>query len=147
MNTVAGSIALLATAGLFGGMVFFSAVLAPLVFTRLQGDTAAGFIRAVFPWYYLFVLLLSATGALAFAWSDALTALVLAGVAAATAFARQVLMPRINRARDASLAGAAEAHARFARLHRLSVAINAVQIAAVALVLVRTAAAIGDGPP
>jgi hypothetical protein len=37
----------------FGGMTFFSAVMAPLVFTKLPFDTAGAFIRQVFPWYYL----------------------------------------------------------------------------------------------
>ena len=36
----------------FGGMTFFSAVMAPLVFTKLPFDTAGAFIRQVFPWYY-----------------------------------------------------------------------------------------------
>ena len=34
----------------FGGMTFFSAILAPLVFTRLRLETADTFIRQVFPW-------------------------------------------------------------------------------------------------
>jgi hypothetical protein len=46
-------------------------------------------------------------------------------------------MPRINRDRDRSLAGDAAAGARFARLHRLSVWINAAQIVVVAVVLAR----------
>jgi len=41
--------------------------------------------------------------------------------------ARQVLMPMINRARDAEVAGDAGAGSRFQRLHRLSVAFNGVQ--------------------
>jgi len=35
----------------FGGMIFFSAVMAPLVFTKLPFETAGAFIRQVFPWY------------------------------------------------------------------------------------------------
>ena len=52
-------------------------------------------------------------------------------------FARQVLMPRVNRARDEHLAGDVAAGSRFNRLHRTSVAINAVQLLATAAVLVR----------
>ena len=56
-------------------------------------------------------------------WPAALCALTLLGFV----LARQLLMPRINRARDAEAAGDAGAFRRFQSLHRLSVAINGVQ--------------------
>jgi hypothetical protein len=65
-------------------------------------------------------------------------AIVLGAVAAAFLFAWLWLMPRINQARDASPGGAA-ADARFGRLHRLSVAINAVQMVARLVVFGRLA--------
>ena len=37
----------------FGGMTFFSAIVAPLVFTKLPLEIAGAFIRQIFPWYYL----------------------------------------------------------------------------------------------
>jgi hypothetical protein len=134
----------LALALTFGGMTFFSAVMAPLVFTKLPFETAGAFIRQVFPWYYLtmgittliamIALVLGASGAAS--WESALTALVLLGFI----FARQLLMPMINHARDAETAGEANAAHRFGRLHRISVVINAVQwiavLAALILVLV-----------
>ena len=43
----------LALALTFGGMTFFSAVLTPLVFSKLPLKVAGPFIRQVFPWYYL----------------------------------------------------------------------------------------------
>ena len=55
---------LFATALLFGSMVFFSAVMAPLVFTKLDAETAGRFIRQVFPWYYLTVITLAAVAGL-----------------------------------------------------------------------------------
>ena len=119
----------LALALTFGGMTFFSAVMAPLVFTQLPFDTAAGFIRRVFPWYYLVMGLCSlvAWGGLwlsgAPAWVSASIALVVLGFT----FARQVLMPRINAARDSELAGQADAAGRFKTLHRVSVLINLAQ--------------------
>ncbi len=137
-NIVAG----LALALTFGGMTFFSLVMAPLVFTKLPFDTAGAFIRQVFPWYYLtmgvttlaalLALLLGARGTAI--WQIALTALVLAGFV----YARQILMPMINRARDAELAGDTAAAGRFKRLHRVSVIINGLQWLAVlaALILV-----------
>jgi hypothetical protein len=123
----------LALALAFGAMTFFSAVMAPLVFTKLPFETAGGFIRQVFPWYYLSVGSVSALAAVALVFGAEQVAALLAALAAAGFwFARQVLMPRINAARDAG------AHARFERLHRISVAINGAQwlLLAAALVMV-----------
>ncbi len=124
----------------FGGMTFFSAVMAPLVFTKLPFETAGAFIRQVFPWYYLtmgattlvalLALLFSASQTTG--WEVPLVALVLLGFV----FARQVLMPLINRARDDEVAGSAGAGRRFKRLHRTSVVINGVQWLAVLAALV-----------
>jgi hypothetical protein len=109
---------------------------APLVFTKLPGDVAGGFIRQVFPVYYSAFGALSALAALS-AWGQ-VEALVLAAVAAAFLFAWLWLTPRINAARSASPGNDASA-TRFGRLHRLSVAINAVQMIAVLVVFVRLA--------
>ena len=130
----------LALALTFGGMSFFSLVMAPLVFVKLPPETAGAFIRQLFPWYYLTMgaTTLIALGALVvnsgaqLTWVGSLMALVLIGFA----FARQVLMPRINQARDAELAGTANAGQHFQQLHRTSVLINAVQWLAVTAVLV-----------
>jgi hypothetical protein len=128
------------TAAVFGGMVFFAAVYAPLVFTKLPAATAGAFIRAVFPVYYKvmgaaaivagLLLLPSADG------------VVMAVTGAGFVVVMLVLMPRINAARDASLADGGPEHGpaqarRFARLHRLSVVINFVQMLAVLTILVR----------
>jgi hypothetical protein len=64
-------------------------------------------------------------------------AIALACVAIAGIIARQRLMPSINRARDALLAGDRAAEKRFSRLHRVSVWINALQIITVGIVLAR----------
>ena len=64
---------------------------------------------------------------------------VLALVAAVTAWLLWGSMPRINALRDAELAGDAAAGTRFARLHRASVSVNMVQLAAVLFALVRVA--------
>ena len=127
----------------FGGMTFFSAVVAPVVFTRLPPETAGRFIREMFPWYYLtmgvttLVALLAMTAAQHH--SLTLEAILTLGVLSGFIFARQVLMPSINRARDAELAGQDGAERRFARLHRTSVLLNGCQwlatLAALVLVL------------
>ncbi len=48
---ILSAVALLAAALLLGGMGFFAAVLAPLVFTRLPAEVAGRFVRSVFPAY------------------------------------------------------------------------------------------------
>jgi len=128
-----------AVALLLGGMVFFAAIVAPLVFMRLPADQAGRFIRAVFPFYYLYVLVTAAVGAAAVAWLDPPPAAALAAVAAVTVWLRQGLMTRINALSDAAQAGEAGAWGRFNRAHRLSVIINAVQLLVVAWSLVRLA--------
>lgn len=139
MGAAAFAAGLLAAACLLGGMVFFAAVVAPLVFTRLDAASSGPFIRATFPRYYLYVLATSALAAVLLAARDPASASVLALVAAATLWLWQGLMPRINALRDAELGGDAAAAPRFTRLHRLSVGVNLVQLLAAAGVLVRLA--------
>ncbi len=140
MSTTANGIALLSVGGLWGGMLFFAVVYAPLIFLRLEADTAGRFIRQLFPTYYLAmgVTSLVAAAALVLVDRNAVTdAAVMLVICAGFWIARQVLMPLVNRARDAHLAGDAAAGIRFDRLHRTSVAINAVQLVATAAVLIR----------
>jgi len=130
-------VALFLSALLFGGMTLYSFGLAPLVFSQLPAETAGRFIRGAFSWYYLFVLGVAAAASLVFVAVDPLAASLMALVAVLGIVARQVLMPRINAARDAQLAGDGAAKALFGRLHGLSVAINFVQLGAVAWALAR----------
>lgn len=137
MNHVITGLALALT---FGGMTFFSLVLAPLVFTKLPLDIAAAFIRQVFPWYYLTMGITTLVALVTLVlepydvrvWEIVSTGLVLAGFV----YARQVLMPMINRARDAEMAGDTGAARRFKRLHGISVIINGVQWLAVLTALI-----------
>ncbi len=117
---------------LIGGMLFFAAVVAPTVFRALPAEQAGPFLRRLFPRYYAwgFVVAALATLLAAIAGAEPLAIAVAALIALGFVIARQVLVPRINRARDAELAGDATAGRRFARLHRLSVSLNAVQLLA-----------------
>ena len=133
--------AVLAAAAVFGGMLFFAFVMAPLIFTKLPGEVAARFIRQVFPVYYLAMGAASALAALLAALGHPVEAAVLAVVAAGFLAARQALVPRINALRDAHLAGDGAAGPRFERLHRVGVWLNGAQLVAVAVVLVRLSAA------
>jgi len=130
-------LALLVCAALFGGMTLYSFGFAAFVFRTLPADDAGAMLRAAFPWYYLFVAGASALAAALLAPLDAPASALLAASAVTALYARQVLMPQINRARDAQLAGDATARRRFARLHGLSVALNFLQLGAIAYVLIR----------
>lgn len=137
--TVTAAIALVCIAMLFGGMAFFAACIAPLVFTRLPPEWAGRFIRGVFPVYYLWVLGTAAAGAVALMPVRPADAGALALVAGSTVWLRQSLMPRINALSDAAQAGDTAAKAAFDRAHRLSVAVNLAQMLVAVVVLVRFA--------
>ncbi len=118
-------------AAMAGVMLFFAAVVTPQAFRSLGADAARTFTRAVFPVYYVVL----AAGGFAAAAAAALGgrldgALVLMVVAGAFLYARQSMMPRINALKDAQLAGDEAAGDAFARVHRMSVALNIMQLLA-----------------
>ena len=117
-------IAALFAAAILGAMLFFAAVVAPLVFAHFPEADAGAFIRRLFPRYYDGLAMASLIGSV-FA-LGALPGVLLAAVAGLFVIARFWLMPRINAARDAGR------EARFALLHRSSVLINLVQMLALA---------------
>jgi hypothetical protein len=129
------ALALFCTALLVGGMAFFAAIVAPLIFRVLPAETAARFVRALFPPYYIWVLGTASAGAVALFPLSKLDSGLLACVAALAFWLRQVLMPRLNALRDAELAGDPAAGRAFARGHRLSVIANLLQMLVGCLVL------------
>jgi len=136
---VLSAVALLSAALLLGGMAFFAAVLAPLVFTALPADAAGRFVRRLFPAYYVWIIASAAVAALALLPLRLPDALGLGLVAASTLWLRQGLMPRINALSDAAQAGDSAAKAGFARAHRLSVLVNVAQMLVALAVLLRFA--------
>ncbi|MEM9388201.1 MAG: DUF4149 domain-containing protein [Pseudomonadota bacterium] len=127
-----------ALGALFGAMVFFPAVVAPRVFRALDGESAGNFLRALFPGYYLFMIVSAAIAAVCFH-ARVAVAFGLLTVALSTLLVRQLLVPLINAARDAQLAGDTQAGARFQRGHRVSVVINMAQLIFVAWAVARLA--------
>jgi len=115
-------IALLATATLFGGMVFFSFGFAPVLFAQLPMDRVRPLLRGTFPHYYLAVIALSGLAALVAIPVSGMAAALLGAIFLTTVYARQDLMGRINAATDRGDSRA------FGRLHGLSVVIQLVQI-------------------
>ncbi|NKC32601.1 DUF4149 domain-containing protein [Falsiroseomonas selenitidurans] len=128
-------IALFCTALLFGGMAFFAAIIAPLVFRLLPPDPAGRFLRGVFPAYYLWVLATSAAAAISLFPLSKFDSGLMAAIAALTLWLRQVLMPRINALSDRAKAGDERARRGFDLAHRLSVAANLVQLLGAGVVL------------
>jgi hypothetical protein len=120
---------------LFGGMVFFAAVMTPLIFTHLPAKTARGFIRAVFPVYYAYTgfLMLAAALCLLSLPAASFALVVSAGL---TFWSRQWLMPRINRLSDRAQSGDLSAERGFDLAHRASVMINLLQLISLAGLLI-----------
>lgn len=127
LATLAGLVAAMA----FGAMLLFSFAVAPLVFLKLPAETAGGFIRQLFPVYYL--VLAAATALAALLTGASWEAAILWLVAALFLALRYGLIPALDRTREKN-------RAAFARLHRLSVVVNAVQMLLLAGVALRLAA-------
>jgi hypothetical protein len=124
-------LAFLLAAGTVGGMLFFGAGVAPVVFRVLEPETAGRLIRALFPRYYLGFALSCALAALLAAPVVLTAALLLAMAGAGFVYARQSLMPRINDLRDRAKAGEPGTQERFDRLHKVSVQLNMTQLVAI----------------
>ena len=140
MDSILNAVGFIASSLAFGGMVFFSAVVAPATFSKLDEKNAALFIRGIFPWYYLFVIITAGIGALTMLTLVPWAAGGLAVAAIGAFISRQGLMPRINGARDQANDGDTEAQVRFDKLHKLSIQINGFGLAGAvaAIVLIAT---------
>lgn len=122
---------------LLGSMLFFAAIVAPTVFRALPGDAAGPFLRRLFPRYYLWGIVLAALCTLlALLAREAVLGGACGLVTLLFVYARQWLVPRINRARDRQLSGDDAAGSLFRRLHLQSVLVNLVQILLLASAMV-----------
>ncbi|OFA31074.1 hypothetical protein BAE46_08825 [Glaciecola punicea] len=118
---------------IFGGMVTFQILFAPLIFIKLKIDIARPFIRAFFPFYYLYFAALSLAYLIICLFVGDNVQAIIAGVSLlGFIISRQLLMPKANTASDANQ------KSRFDLLHRATVAINTLQLAAffAALILI-----------
>ena len=120
------------TAMVLGIMLFFSFVIAPVVFTTLDEDNARKFIRRIFPFYYNVNLGICLIVVLTFIFLSKLGFdfyLILA-ISLLFAISNYLLMPLINRYRD-------ERHdKKFKYSHFISVVINFIQMIFLVLLLV-----------
>ena len=120
------------TAMILGIMLFFSFVIAPVVFTTLDEDNARKFIRRIFPFYYNVNLGISFIVLLTFLFLSKLGIdlyLILA-ITILFATSNYLLMPLINKYRDE------KEDKKFKYSHFISVVINFVQMICLVFLLI-----------
>ena len=120
------------TSMILGIMLFFSFVIAPVVFTTLDENNARKFIRRIFPFYYNVNLGVSFIVLITFILSSKIGVdfYIILAITVLFATSNYLLMPLINKYRD-------EKHEKkFKYSHFLSVLINFVQMICLVFVLV-----------
>ncbi|MBU6420198.1 MAG: DUF4149 domain-containing protein [Proteobacteria bacterium] len=128
MRRVGGILSVTGLGLLAGGMLFFGAVMAPLVFTRLPMDVAGPFIRTAFPFLYFYCLVTAGIALLGYGLRKSRAALVPFAVMLCSLWSWFWLMPRLDAFR---LAGN---KAAFAQGHHMSTWVFGLELA---LALVR----------
>ena len=117
---------------ILGIMLFFSFVIAPVVFTTLDEDNARKFIRRIFPFYYNVNLTISFVILLIFLFLSKLSVdfyLILL-ITILFAISNYLLMPLINKYRDE------KQDKKFKYSHFISVVINFVQMICLVFLLI-----------
>ena len=120
------------TSMILGIMLFFSFVIAPVVFTTLDEENARKFIRRIFPFYYNVNLGISLIVLFIFLFLSKLGVdfyLILA-ITLLFAASNYLLMPLINKYRDE------KQDKKFKYSHFISVAINFVQMLFLVIILI-----------
>ena len=112
------------TAIILGMMIFFSFVLAPIIFKILDAENAGKFVRKIFPYYYLvnLIFLLIVTSLMYFLSSFNTNFFVTLTLALSFIFAQFILMPMINKLKDNN------EEKKFKYAHGVSVIINFMQM-------------------
>jgi len=120
------------TAMILGIMLFFSFVIAPVVFTTLDEDNARKFIRRIFPFYYNVNLGISLIVLLTFIFLNNLGIdfFFILAICLLFAILNYLLMPLINKYRDEKQDN------KFKYSHFISVVINFVQMILLGLLLI-----------
>ena len=119
------------TAMILGIMLFFSFVIAPVVFTTLDEDNARKFIRRIFPFYYNVNLGISLIVLSTFIFLNNLGIdfYFILAICLLFAISNYLLMPLINKYRDEKQDN------KFKYSHFISVIINFVQMILLVLIL------------
>ena len=120
------------TAMILGIMLFFSFVIAPVVFTTLDEENARKFIRRIFPFYYNVNLGISFIVLLTFLYLSKLGIdfYFILVITILFATSNYLLMPLINKYRDE------KQDRKFKYSHFISVVINFVQMICLVFILI-----------
>ena len=120
------------TAMILGIMLFFSFVIAPVVFTTLDEDNARKFIRRIFPFYYNVNLAISFIALLLFLFLSkfGLDFYLILLITILFATSNYLLMPLINKYRDE------KQDKKFKYSHFISVVINFAQMICLVFLLI-----------
>jgi hypothetical protein len=107
-----------------GTMLFFSFVIAPVIFKILDIKNAGKFVRTIFPYYYLINLIILTTAVLLFVYISSINIdfYITLAITILFAFTLFILMPLINRLKDN------KEEKKFRYSHGLSVLINFIQM-------------------
>jgi hypothetical protein len=115
---------------LLGGLIFFSALVAPSVFTSLDEKNARVFLRSIFPKLYLFAGIFSLFISLILFFINNFLSFIYFIITIGYFYSRQFLMIKINEASDQ------KNQQEFKKLHRFSVLIFIVQILLMLLIYI-----------
>ena len=112
------------TSMILGIMLFFSFVIAPVVFTTLDDENARKFIRRIFPFYYNVNLVISFIVLLTFFFLSkfGIKFILILTITILFAISNYYLMPLINKYRDE------KQNKKFKYSHFISVVINFIQM-------------------
>ena len=107
-----------------GSIIFFSSIIAPTVFKSLDEKSAGLFLRAFFPKYYVFGIIIGVLAIVIDIKSHDNLAFLLIGSMIVLSFISRGLIPMINNARDMGDKG----KDKFKKLHTFSVVLNVVTL-------------------
>ena len=107
-----------------GMMIFFSFVLAPMIFKILDPENAGKFVRKIFPYYYFVNLVFLSVAVVLFFMvsSFSINFYITLALVFSFVFAQFILMPLINRLKDNNQ------EKKFKYAHGFSVVINFAQM-------------------
>ncbi len=140
-----------------GGMVFFSAIVAPIIFAQLSMPDAGKVVSALFPRYYLLGYIAGGLGLILAVYLGvmraprlwwAMAAIALAIALGLTFYAGQVVRPQVDAIRTVAEETSPDParRAEFDRLHRLSVILNGAVMVLNLAALLSSAAALTPRP-
>ena len=115
-----------------GIMIFFSFILAPMIFKILDPENAGKFVRKIFPYYYFVNLVFLLIVVILFLLNSKINFefYIIVSLVISFIFAQFILMPFINKLRDNNEEN------KFKYAHGFSVAINFLQMIGLVFLLI-----------